>query len=293
MQHLDLYALLLQSYSDENLNRITRKLIDLYRNKNFSKIREIVRRVSNFIEIEGENDSRNFSRLVFLYHPDRGEAARSQIEKHFADHDLEGLTRFSHIMVLNDVDKLVVEQASEDIDFNEEYDWDENTEGYRTFYDSETDLDEEDLVSDNQEVTFYNAIKLRMYGDMTREFPTYYLEDMDEIELSDSGIESLEGAEYCKHAVSMDLSNNAISDLSELWELELLEELYLANNEIGYIDTLSNLLKLRVVDLSGNQVDDISPLFDLENLEYVNLIANPVPQKQLDELRKKGVIVMF
>ena len=80
--------------------------------------------------------------------------------------------------------------------------------------------------------------------------------------------------------------------MENLWDLQNIEELYLANNQIGYIDALSNLIKLRVLDLSGNLVDDISPLFALEHLEYVNLIGNPVPKSQIDFLEKKGIIVM-
>ena len=74
--------------------------------------------------------------------------------------------------------------------------------------------------------------------------------------------------------------------------MENLEELYLANNEIGFIDTLSNLTKLKIVDLSGNQIDDITPLIELKELEYVNLIGNPVPDNQIDLLEKNGIIVM-
>ncbi len=72
-----------------------------------------------------------------------------------------------------------------------------------------------------------------------------------------------------------------------------MEELYLANNQIGYIDVLSSLLNLRELDLSGNQIDDISPLLELNNLEYVNLIGNRITKSQIDKLKEREVFVMY
>jgi Leucine-rich repeat (LRR) protein len=71
-----------------------------------------------------------------------------------------------------------------------------------------------------------------------------------------------------------------------------LEELYLSDNEIGYVDALSNLNKLRVVDLSNNCIDDLSPLFELPNLEYVNVTGNHVPREHISTLKRNSVLVV-
>ena len=69
--------------------------------------------------------------------------------------------------------------------------------------------------------------------------------------------------------------------------------MYLGNNQIGYIDALSNLFELRTIDLSNNQIDDVSPLFELENLEDVNIMGNQISENKIKKLKEKGIIVMY
>jgi Leucine-rich repeat (LRR) protein len=291
----ELYTKLKEAYSDENLNIITGKLIDLYKNKNFEQIREVANRISKYFSIKEEKDAKCFSKLVVLYHPDKGELFRKEIKKHYFENNFENLTKFSHIFLLKGIESIAIKSVNEDIEYRPEYEWDSTqSEGYH-FYETDLDesIEEEDFIVSDYEKSFYNAIKLREYGNLNIEFPSYYLEDIDEFELSNYGIESLDGIEHCKHTVILDLSNNEIADISELWCLNKLEELYLANNQIGYIDALSSLLKLRVIDLSGNQIDDISPLSELDNLEYVNLVGNNIPQCDINKMKEKGIIVII
>ncbi|HEY3390534.1 MAG TPA: leucine-rich repeat domain-containing protein, partial [Prolixibacteraceae bacterium] len=100
-----------------------------------------------------------------------------------------------------------------------------------------------------------------------------------------------DGIEYCLNAVTVDLSANSITDISPLFGLTAIEELNLSDNKIGYIDALSNLLKLKTIDLSNNQIDDISPLFDLPKLESCDISGNKVPSTQIQELEELGVSV--
>lgn len=288
MTQLELYNKLIKAYSDENLNQITSKLIELYKNKNFGKIREIANKISKFVIIDEEKNAKCFSKLVILYHPDKGELFRKSIKTFYSENDLENLTKYSHILLINDIENLIVTTIDEDIDYKPEYIWDINqSEGY-SFLNTD-----ENIYTKEYEKSFYNAIKLREYGNLDIEFPTYYLENFEDFELAYSGIKSLDGVEHCKQVVSLDVSNNEIYDISKLWDLDKLEELYLANNQIGYIDTLNNLLNLRVIDLSGNQIDDISSLLVLNKLEYVNLIGNPISISQIEKLKEKEIIVMF
>lgn len=288
----DLYQVLIEAYSDKNLNRITGKLIDLYKNKNYSEIRNIANKISKYILIDEEKDAKCFSRLIMLYHPDKGDYFRQQINRLYQERDFDNLGKFAHITLIDDIDKINVQPLDEDIDYHPEYMWDEQeNEIYQTYHE-EGDEDDADYEQEEIEKSFYNAVKLREYGTLEVYFPTWALRDLEEFEMEFAGITSLFGVEQCKHLIVLDLSNNEISDLSDLWNLYRLEELYLANNEIGYIDALSNLSRLRVIDLSGNQIDDISPLFELKHLEYLNLMDNKIPQHQIDFLKKKDIIVM-
>lgn len=291
----NLYYKLLDAYSDENLNRITGKLIDLYKNRNFSQIRSIANKVSKYVVIDEEQDVKFFSRLIMLYHPDRGQYYRNLIHETFLKNNLEELEQYSHILYAGEIENIEVEPADvdDDIDYNPEYVWDD---AYDTEpgYHEEREYDE-DEVEDPEEIekSFYNAVKLREYGHLEEYYPTWYLRDLEEFEMEFSGITSLFGIEHLRHVITLDLSNNEITDLSDLWPLTRIEELYLANNEIGYIDVLSNLQNLKILDLSGNQIDDISPLFELKHLEYLNLIGNKIPKKQIDVIKERDIIIMY
>ena len=54
--------------------------------------------------------------------------------------------------------------------------------------------------------------------------------------MPDHDIENLDGIQYCIYATYVDLSCNRITDVTELGELHIAEELYLAHNQIEYID---------------------------------------------------------
>ncbi len=287
-----LYTKLKKAYSDKNLNQITGKIIDLYKDKRLGQIRVLTNKISPFVLIDEEDDARCFSKLIMLYHPDKGEYYRNSIEQLYTSGQFDKMEEYSHILLLEDFDISPSFLIDEDIEYNPEYSWDNSQNGYRYFSDSVEDYSEEYGTDTEYDRTFYNAVKLRMYGNLKQEFPSYYLEDMDDVEFAECGIELLDGIENCKHVVTLNLSGNHITDLSGIWYLNQLEELYVAHNQIGYIDVLSNLTNLRVVDMSGNEIRDISPLFELENLEYVNLIGNKIPINQIEELKKKYIMVI-
>ena len=288
-----LYNDLLEAYSNKNLNLITGKLILLYKNKNYGKIREIANKISRYVTIDEEKDAKCFSKLIMLYHPDKGEQSRQVIQKLYEQNDYENLKNHSHILLINDIENVAVSALDEDIDYNPEYIWDVDVDEGFGYADSETENYFANGYNNTEyERSFYNMIKIREYGNIGMEFPTYYLEDFEEFEMAYCGLQSLDGVEFCTHAKILDVSNNLISDLENLWDLEFIEELYLANNQIGYIDVLSNLSRLRILDISGNQIDDISPLLELQYLEYVNLTGNPIPESQINLLKSREIMVM-
>ncbi|MBI9071361.1 MAG: leucine-rich repeat domain-containing protein [Melioribacteraceae bacterium] len=288
----ELYNNLTSAYENENLNKITGKIIELYQNRNFQEIRSIASTISEYVYIDEEKDSKCFSKLIVLYHPDKGETFREELDKHYSANNIEALNKYSHIFLLKDIENICVSKDDTNVDYQSESVWEnERTEG-DFFYDEDEIENEEYYDFENFEKSFYNELKLRLYGKLNVEFPPYYLEDFEDFEMAGCEMETLDGIQYCIHVITLDLTGNYLTDISELICLSKLEELYLANNDIGYIDSLNGLQELRIVDLSENEIDDISPLFELEKLEFVNLIGNPVPQKQIEKLKEKNILVI-
>ncbi|MBL7967127.1 MAG: leucine-rich repeat domain-containing protein [Prolixibacteraceae bacterium] len=282
---------LLEAYSDTNLNKIARNLIRLYKEKEFEKLNIISGMISEWVEITIEPDGKGFSKIISLYHPDRGEFYRDKIAELVRLNKLATLEKFRHIFVIQDIEEIAANiESFEDIDYHPEYVWDAGSAGFG-FHRNNRKNTRHKQRERFDGYTFYEAMQIRQYGDTDTSFPTYYLEDMDEVELSESEISDLDGAEFCVHTISMDLSGNLIADLSPLSSLHGLRELNLSGNKLSYIDALSNLQQLRSVDLSNNEIDDISPLFELSALEYADLTGNRVPQAQIRELRDLGVSV--
>lgn len=290
----DLSNRLLEAWSEANLNKIARNLIVLYKEKQFEKLNVISEMISEWVEINIEPDGKGFSKIISLYHPDRGESYRNQISIAAEIRNAQLLSRFEHIFIIQDIEEIAANiECYEDIDYHPEYEWDVQGSGFSYFQDKGKKARPRSPKAKSCGYTFYDAVKIRQYGDTKIEFPTYYLEEMDEMELSECGIDDLDGVEYCVHTQSLDLSANQITDVSPLSNLICLQELNLSNNKIGYIDALAFLQQLKSVDLSFNSIDDISPLFEIETLEFADLTGNKIPAIQVQELRDLGVTVEF
>ncbi len=291
---------LIDAYSVSNLTNISAQIIKAWKEKHHS----LIFAVANACYFsEDESASRLFGKIIQLYHPDKSESVLKALRKFNESTSPHELIQYSHIFKTEQILKSGVARLDKDISLDEDVVWEATDKDDYHYYDESEayDMDDEyfspDRSANNSDFesdaySFYEAIQLRELGDLKKTFPTYYLEDLDEFELTSSHIDSLDGAQYCKHAIVMDLSDNMISDLSELWDLQQLEELYLANNQLSYIDGLANLINLKVLDVSFNEIDDFSPLFVLENLEFINLIGNPIKKRDLEILKKKGVQVV-
>lgn len=280
---------LLNAYTVENLNNISLILIQLYKDKQFSVLRKIADLIRDFVEIEIQNDGKGFSKFMMLYHPDRVLFHLDAINELAQQDNHDGLMQYSHILLLEKIEETASNlYGLEDIDYSPVYEWDFETAGFDVVSDFETPKKTKTSVVG---CDFYDAIKKRNFENTSFNFPTYYLQDLDEFELSSSSIVSLDGIENCIHAQEMDLSDNKIFDLELLAGLSRLETLNLSDNEIENIDPLSNLLNLKTLFLSNNRISDISPLFDLPRLEYVNISKNKVDASQLTTLVGLGVEV--
>ncbi|MCH4890777.1 leucine-rich repeat domain-containing protein [Acidaminobacter sp. JC074] len=80
------------------------------------------------------------------------------------------------------------------------------------------------------------------------------IEEITHLDVSFSGVESLEGIEVLKNLEYLTLSSNMIQDLRPL----------------------SGLENLKLVDIQNNRVTDLSPLKELANLEVLLIRNNPV-----------------
>jgi Leucine-rich repeat (LRR) protein len=289
MTILELQQKLLDAYTIDNLNNISLTLINLYKNQQYSILQKIAEIISDFTIIEIKDDGKGFSKFMKLYHPDRLGYHINEIFRLTEQNNYDRLLEYSHILKLERIEEIANSLDSyEDIDYSPVYEWNINVDEFTIITENDQ---EEDIKINTKGYTFYDAIKLRVYGDIKNEYPPYYLEDLDEFELASSNINDLYGIQFCIHAKSIDLSDNQINDLISLFELTMLEELNLSDNHISIIDVLSNLTNLKIIHLSNNFIKDISALFDLENLEYVNLSGNKVSLFQINKLIQSGVIV--
>jgi Leucine-rich repeat (LRR) protein len=290
-----LYDRLIEAYSNQNLNKITVTLINLYKDQQFGTLRQITEMICESVSINIDPDGKYFSKLMMLYHPDRGNFHRSEIDRLADVNDHHGLLNYAHILKLARIEEIASTLTSyEDIDYSPVYEWDINLEDFSIINAAEPQkrfkYDRPSIH--NKGYTFYESIEMRMYGKTSVGFPVYYLEDMDEFELSQSGIIDLDGIQYCKHAVVMDLSDNAINDISLLWDLTKIKELNLSDNSIEEIETLENLRDLSSLNLSNNPVKDISCLLQLPKLEYCELTGTRVSASQINALENAGVTVI-
>lgn len=291
----ELNSKLIEAYSIKNLNSISLTLINLFKNKQYSVLQKISHLLSEYVNINIAEDGKGFSKFMMLYHPDRACFHVNEINKLTIQNNFDALLEYSHILKLEKIEEIANSLHSfEDIDYSPVYEWDTDLEGFSIITDNQPV--EYVVTKTNTELVgyaFYDAIKLREYGHTDIEYPSFYLEDIEEYELSSSDIIDLDGVQFCINAKSIDLSNNRITDLTPLTGLKNLEELNLSDNQIGYIDSLSNLESLTSVILSNNFIEDISPLFELKNLEFVELSGNNIDNEQINILTDMGISVNY
>ena len=292
-----LYKKLMNAYSDKNLNKITAQIINLYKSRDYKMLKEVAGIVSEYIDFKYDRISKCFSKLITLYHPDKGSSQIKKIQKLYENNDLNGLSNFCHILNLQFIENYSASPESyADIDYNPQYVWDFKEQGY-TYIDDLEAYESIDVDFNYNKVksynSFYSAVKKKVYGNINVDLPSYYLEDFEDIDMAEYYIDNLDGIESCKHARILDLSRNYISDISKLAKLKRLEEIYLADNQINYIDGLHFLYNLRVLDISNNYIEDLSPLLKLENLEYLNIVGNNVALYHIDLLKGKDIMVIY
>lgn len=286
---LDLGEKLKVAYSEEKLNKVTGRIIKHYKRKQLEVLEEIF---SGFSDVKDNANcsvnSKIFSKLIIAYHPDKSLSYKNKIVKFQNEGNLGELQNLKHIFstikILNrsrKIDELYEENEAvygNDYDFTRDFytSW----EDYYYYKPEDVDSEFGDFYQ-NSKNSFYFIYMKNLEGE---EF---------NVNLSYTEMEDLEGIETILHVEILDLSGNNICDISKLWDLTRVEELYLNKNQICEIDSLCNMKNLRILDLSYNQIDDIADLSFNPGLEFINLIGNPIPEEQIEELRKDIQIVLF
>jgi curved DNA-binding protein CbpA len=291
-----LYSNLKEAYTAENLGQISGRIIEMFREHRYDALRYMQKVVNEYTPCEEEKINKVFSKLIMIYHPDRLSQTVARLEEAYLRGDFEELYTMSHILTIQHLEpeKVTVSNVITDEDLAEEFGWDDSMDGFSYFTGAEGAYEEDqDDMEEFHSHSFLMALKRRVYGNLNVDFPMYLLEDLEEIDMADYEIESLDGIEACRYARVVDLSNNNLTDITDIQDLHQVERLYLSNNHIGLIDPLSNLIVLQVLDISYNDVDDLSPLFDLSHLSYLNVMGNRIPSWQLEKLQLKGVTIVY
>lgn len=113
--------------------------------------------------------------------------------------------------------------------------------------------------------------------------------DMQELDLSEKGIESLAPLATLTKIQKLRLTRNLITDLSPLTTLEDLRELNLNGNKIEEISPLLQLKRLRTLMLASNRLEGLPSLHGFSTLEALwlgdNRIADLRPLATVSSLR--------
>ena len=122
---------LLEGYKTANLNIISVVLLNLYKNQQFSTLQKIVDLISDFTQFEIDENGKGFSKLMLLYHPDRGEFHRNEIIKLAETENFDSLLNYSHILKLERIEEIArALESLEDIDYSPVYAWDFDDDGF-------------------------------------------------------------------------------------------------------------------------------------------------------------------
>lgn len=288
------------AYSRENLNRITTWLVAAYRGGDERSVRKLFSNVRERAGLRQEREpGRIFAMLIKLYHPDKAQYYKNQIDN--SEHG-NSTVDLSHVLLaLSTIDQCriteqtVTRPTEDDTEpyMDEAGGYDESD--FDRYGEMQSDWEELEEQDEQEEYTrdFISALSTKEYGNLDIRYTKGILSSIEgAIDVSDYEIDDLAGVEYCTNITVLNLAHNRIEDLRKLEELKTLEELYLSDNEISSVAPLAGLESLKTLDLSYNQIEDITPLIQLHHLEYLNLIGNPVPQELLKLLRPEIIVIV-
>jgi Leucine-rich repeat (LRR) protein len=290
-----IYNKIKEYYSEDNLTKITQRIIDAYKSKQYSYLIGISNLIDESIVKQNSNIQKLFSHLIMLYHPDRVNVYINDL-KNFSELNKPDFEKYAHIIkVTENLDKIQFTQKEENIDYDIEYEYGYDDEDIDSII-GESDFEDTNSNEEKNlfEFDFISLMRYRNLGTINDELPSYYFEELEgELILPDSNLFDLSGLEKCTNIDIIDLSNNQIVDITPIAFLTQLKEINLSGNGIQDISVLDNLQNLKRIDISFNEIDDISSLFELQNFEYVNIIGNKISQRQIEIFKKKKIIFVY
>ena len=295
-----LYNQLNEAYTAENLNRITAKIIEFYRNRQFAKIENIISRINEICRFPESKINKYFSQLVFLYHPDKLNHYKNLLNKYLIRQSDTALFEISHILItqkeinkkadLNPDNPMIMDGFEMEFGFDEEDI--EDIDNWNV-YDLHGHVEEEEIAKPVYLNDFLTTLKIKELGSASAQLQEYELKNLDgHLELAGMELDDLTGIDLCTNLKSLDLSENSIIDITLLGYLHSLTVLDISGNAIDDISALIGLINLETLDLAFNNIDDIEPLLELPRLKYVNLIGNSVPDHQIEKLKENDLIVL-
>jgi len=285
---------IIEYYSEENLNIISRKIIEAYKNKKYSYLINLAKLIDKSIIANTPSIQKLFSHLIMQFHPDRISLYKQKISK--LNKNNKDLDNFSHIIaVTENIDSIQFIQEEDKTTYDIEYEYGYDEEDFDSVIEEN---DFEDTYSNEDknlyEFDFISLLRYRELGNIDGALPSFYFEELEgELALHDSNLFDLSGLEKCTNLEALDLSNNRIVDITPIGFLTQLAEINLSGNTIQDISVLYNLQNLEKIDISFNTIKDISPLFNLTRLKYVNIIGNNISFKQVGILKKKNRIIIY
>lgn len=98
---------------------------------------------------------------------------------------------------------------------------------------------------------------------------------LTQLTLANCGLGNIENLSTAK-LTYLDLSNNAIRDLSPLSFMSTLSDVNLSFNAIKNLNALSALTGMKVLDVSGNSLSSMRPLASCVNLQELNVAYNSI-----------------
>lgn len=283
-----------QAYTRENLNLITRGIITAYREKRYSLIVNIINAIPVLRSEVGPRIRVAFSKLIFLYHPDRLNHYLREIELAERQNDQSALDPFMHIFntldVLKNTTRKIPGRDPENVQPDLEFGYD--NEDFDRIIDP---YNAEASTGVNQHPTdFISILAITEFNGEGGGIDSFHLRELEGLlDLSGRNLTDLSGIEQCINLSAINLSDNELVDITQLGYLAGLKELYLANNSITDVDGLSALAELRILDLSFNSVSETGYLNTLNKLEFLNLIDNPVSAEVINSLKRDGLMIVI
>lgn len=118
---------------------------------------------------------------------------------------------------------------------------------------------------------------------------------LEELDLSDAGIQTLNPITRFAKLTKVDFSGNPITEVISLSEVKTLEEIIGRNSQVKDISPLKSNENLVRIDLDGSPVSSIMDVVSLPNLTYLNVNASEIFPEEVPEvvIQKSTLTIIY